>query len=294
MRPASKRDLVGRTIVAYRVSERRACDALGIGRSTVRYVSVKPPQDALRRRLRELAETRVAYGYRRLHVLLRREGWPVNAKRVYRLYKEEGLAMRKKVPRRRVACVKREVLPTAEKKNQRWSMDFVSDQLFDGRRFRTLTLVDNCTRESLALHAAPRIRGIDVVEVLERVATEHGFPSSIQVDNGPEFISKDVDLWAYWNNVKLDFSRPGKPTDNATIESFNARFRQECLNTHWFLSLSDARDKIEVWRKDYNAVRPHSSLKNLAPEQFAAQVVVEVPAAPPPPQQPKLHCTSCD
>ena len=270
---------MGRTTVAYRVSERRACAALGVGRSTVRYVSVKPSQDALRRRLRELTETRVAYGYRRLHVLLRREGWRLNAKRVYRLYKKEGLTMRKKVPRRRVACVKREVLPTAKKKNQRWSMDFVSDQLFDGRRFRVLTLVDNCTRESLALHAAPRVRGIDVVEVLERVATEHGLPSSIQVDNGPEFISKDVDLWAYWNKVKLDFSRPGKPTDNATIESFNARFHQECLNMNWFLSLNDARGKIESWRKDYNAVRPHSSLNNLAPEEFAAQVGV--------------HCASC-
>ncbi len=284
---------MGRTIVAYRVSERRACDALGVGRSTVRYLSVKSPQEALRCRLPELAETRVAYGYRRLHVLLRREGWRVNAKRVYRLYKQEGLVMRKKVPGRRVACVKREVLPTAEKKNQRWSMDFVSDQLFDGRRFRVLTLVDNCTRESLALHAAPRVRGIDVVEVLERVATEHGFPSSIQVDNGPEFISKDVDLWAYWNNVKLDFSRPGKPTENATIESFNARFRQECLNTHWFLSLNDACEKIEAWRNDYNAVRPHSSLKNQTPEQFVAQVGVAIPAAPPPPTQPELHCTSC-
>lgn len=181
-------------------------------------MSVKPSQDALRRRLRELAQVRVAYGYRRLHVLLCREGWEANAKRVYRLYKEEGLVMRKKVPRRRVSCVKREVLPTAELKNDRWSMDFVSDQLFDGRRFRTLTLVDNCTRESLALHAAQRIKGIDVVGVLERVAKEHGLPGSIQVDNGPEFISKDVDLWAYWNKVKLDSSRPGKPTDNATIK----------------------------------------------------------------------------
>jgi len=265
---------------------------LAVGRSMVRYASMRPPQDALRRRLRELAETRVAYGYRRLHVLLRREGWSINAKRIYRLYKAEGLAMRKKVPRRRVSCVKREVLPTASRKNERWSMDFVSDQLFDGRRFRALTLVDNCTREALALHAAPRIKGVDVVRVLERVTAEHGFPSSIQVDNGPEFISKDVDLWAYWNKVKLDFSRPGKPTDNATIESFNARFRQECLNAHWFLSLEDAREKIAAWRKDYNTVRPHSSLNNLTPEQFAARRGPTVPAAPPPPAHAEVHCTS--
>lgn len=269
--------------MAYGVSERRACEVMAAGRSTVRYVSVRPKQEALRRRLRELAEIRVAYGYRRLHVLLRREGWKVNAKRVYRLYKVEGLAMRKKVPRRRVSCVKREVLPTARRKNDRWSMDFVSDQLFDGRRLRVLTLVDNCTREALALHAAPRIRGIDVVQVLERVAKEHGHPGSIQVDNGPEFISKDVDLWAYWNKVKLDFSRPGKPTDNATIESFNARFRQECLNAHWFLSLDDARDKVESWREDYNAVRPHSSLGNMTPNEFASRHGPTIPAAPPPP-----------
>jgi len=208
------------------------------------------------------------------------------------LYKEEGLAMRKKVPRRRVSCVKREVLPTAEQKNDRWSMDFVSDQLFDGRRLRVRALVDNCTREALALHAAPRIRGIHVVQVLEQVAKIHGLPGSIQVDNGPEFISKDVDLWAYWNNVKLDFSRPGKPTDNATIESFNARFRQECLNAHWFMSMDDARDKIESWREDYNAVRPHSSLNNMTPSEFASRHGPTVPAAPPPPAHAEVSCKS--
>ncbi len=265
---------------------------MAAGRSTVRYVSVRSPEDALRRRLRELAQTRVAYGYRRLHVLLRREGWKVNAKRVYRLYKEEGLTMRKKVPRRRVSCVKREVLPTADLKNDRWSMDFVSDQLFDGRRFRTLALVDNCTREALALYTAQRIKGIDVVAVLEQVAKEHGLPEAIQVDNGPEFISKDVDLWAYWNKVKLEFSRPGKPTDNATIESFNARFRQECLNVHWFMSLGDAHEKIEAWREDYNGVRPHSSLSNLTPSEFAARSDPEVPAAPPPRDHFGVSCSS--
>jgi putative transposase len=148
-------------------------------------------------------------------------------------------------------------------------MDFMSDQLFDGRRIRLLTIVDNHTRESLAIHVAPRIRGSEVVEVLMRVAAEHGKPRTIQVDNGPEFISKDVDLWAYWNHVKLDFSRPGKPTDNAYIESFNARFRLECLNEHWFLSLEDAREKTEAWRSDYNETRPHSSLGNATPEEYA-------------------------
>ena len=145
----------------------------------------------------------------------------------------------------------------------------MSDQLYDGRRLRLLTIVDNHTRESLAIHVGQRIRGIDVVEVLEKAAAEHGRPRTIQVDNGPEFISKDVDLWAYWNQVQLDFSRPGKPTDNAYVESFNARFRLECLNEHWFLSLEDACEKVGEWRRDYNENRPHSALGNIPPDEYA-------------------------
>ncbi len=196
----------------------------------------------------------------------------MNHKRVYRLYCEDQLGLRKKPPRRRVAAIKRELRPAATGKNDSWSMDFVSDQLFDGRRIRVLTLVDNHTRESLALHVGQRVRGIDVVGVLERVVDGRGRPGSIRVDNGPEFISKDLDLWAYWNKVKLDFSRPGKPTDNAFIESFNARFRQECLNEHWFLTLDDAAEKIECWRRNYNEHRPHSSLGNQTPAEFARRI----------------------
>jgi putative transposase len=255
--------------MAYKVSERRACTTFEFVRSVVRYESKADPQTALRMRLRELAMARVGYGYRRLQVLLWREGWRVNHKRVYRLYCQEGLGLRKRVPRRRRACLKRELRPQAAEKNECWSMDFMSDQLFDGRRIRVLTLVDNHTRESLAIHVAQRIRGMEVVEVLERVSKEHGKPRTIRVDNGPEFISKDVDLWAYWNHVTLDFSRPGKPTDNAYIESFNARFRLECLNEHWFMSMEDAREKVEEWRRDYNQNRPHSSLGNVPPEEYA-------------------------
>lgn len=260
---------MGQTQRAYQVSQRRACSVLRASRSTVRYLSTADPQEPLRLRLRQLAATHVGYGYQRLYLLLRREGWPVNHKRVYRLYREDQLCLRKKPPRRRVACRKRAHRPVATRKNECWSMDFVSDQLFDGRRIRVLTLVDNHTRESLALHAAQRVRGMDVVKVLERVTSDCGRPGSIRVDNGPEFISKDLDLWAYWNGVKLDFSRPGKPTDNALIESFNARFRAECLNEHWFLTLADAREKIESWRRNYNEHRPHSSLGQLTPAQFA-------------------------
>ncbi len=270
--------------VSYEVSQRRACDTFDFPRSTVRYQSTADPQIPLRLRLRDLATSRVAYGYRRLHVLLQREGWNVNHKRVYRLYREEDLAMRKRPPRRRVACLKRDLRPVASKKNECWSMDFVSDQLFDGRRIRVLTLVDNHTRESLALHVDQRVRGRDVVRVLEHVTDVHGLPLAIRVDNGPEFISKDLDLWAYWNKVKLDFSRPGKPTDNAFIESFNARFRMECLNEHWFLTLDDARGKIESWRRDYNESRPHSSLGNVPPAEFARRRIPAASATLQPPE----------
>jgi putative transposase len=214
----------------YRTSERRALRAFTWPRSTHRHRSTRDAQTALRLRLRELAGVRVAYGYRRLHVLLQREGWQINHKRVYRLYRAEGLSIRKKTPRRRVACVKREIRPAAFARNECWSMDFVSDQLFDGRRLRVLVIVENYIRECLALDASPRIRGIDVVTTLERITREQGFPKRIKVDNGPEFISKDLDRWAYWNHVELDFSRPGRPSDNALVEGFNSRFRQECLN----------------------------------------------------------------
>lgn len=230
-------------------------------------------------KLKDLAARRIGFGYRRLHVMLRREGWQVNHKRVYRLYREEGLGLRKKVPRRRVAAVKREIHPTATRPNECWSMDFVSDQLFDERKIRVLTLVDNHTRESIVLHPSQRIRGIHVAEILEQVTKEKGFPQRIKVDNGPEFISKDLDRWAYWNHVELDFSRPGKPSDNAFIEAFNSRFRQECLNQHWFLSLEDAREKIEAWRIQYNSARPHSALNYQTPDEFIGHLNQETTSA---------------
>lgn len=259
----------------YRASERRALRVFHWPRSTHRDGTTADPQLPLRLRLRELASSRVAFGYRRLHVLLRREGWQINHKRVYRLYRAEGLAMRKKTPRRRVACVKREIKPAALNRNDCWSMDFVSDQLFDDRRLRVLVIVENHTRECLALDASPRIRGIDVVQTLERITQTHGFPKRIKVDNGPEFISKDLDRWAYWNHVELDFSRPGKPSDNALVEAFNSRFRQECLNQHWFMSIEDARSKLFTWQQYYNTERPHSALGYLSPLEGEAKTANE-------------------
>jgi putative transposase len=236
-------------------------------RSTHRSKSTADPQLPLRLRLRELAAVRIAYGYRRLHVLLKREGWQINHKRVYRLYRMEGLSIRKKIPRRRVASVKREIKPAASTRNECWSMDFVSDQLFDNRRLRILVVLENYTRECLALEANAKIRGIDVVTALEQITREHGFPKRIKVDNGPEFISKDLDRWAYWNHVELDFSRPGRPSDNALVEAFNSRLRQECLNQHWFLSLEDAKEKLSAWQNEYNTERPHSSLGYRTPSE---------------------------
>lgn len=253
----------------YDVSERRACGTLRVWRSFYRYRSKTGDQAILRHRIREIAAIRVRYGYKRIHVLLRREGWKVNHKRVYRLYCEEGLNLRRKRPKRHVSAAVRVGQPMAQCPDEFWSMDFVSDALFNGRRFRALTVVDNFTRESLAIEVDQGIRGDRVVQVLKNLEYSRSLPERIYCDNGPEFVSKVLDKWAYEKGVMLDFSRPGKPTDNAYIESFNGRFREECLNTHWFLSLAEARDKIESWRRDYNESRPHMSLGYLTPVEFA-------------------------
>jgi putative transposase len=262
---------------SYRISIRRACRAFPLERSSYHYRSRRPDQAPLRNRIREIAETRVRYGYRRIHVLLKREGWQVNAKRVYRIYTEEGLQLRNKAPKRRVSAKLREDRSSPTGPNEVWAMDFMSDQLFDGRRIRVLPLIDAFTRLSPAIEVGLRYRGADVVETLDRVIRVYGRPKTIRVDNGPEFISRELDLWAYMNGVALDFSRPGKPTDNAFIESFNGSFRAECLNASWFLSLDDARSKCEAWRVDYNVSRPHMALGNLPPSEYAAGATTSMP-----------------
>jgi putative transposase len=274
LKPARRRDLVKQLEVCYQVSQRKACDALGFARSSHRYKSTADRQDFLRIRLKDMASVRINYGYRRLHVLLEREGWHINHKRVYRLYTEEGLTMHRRRPRRRfTSCTTRKEKQLTQSTNECWSMDFMADQLADGHQFRILTIVDNFTRESLGLYAAHNIKGDDVVDVLCKITRQRGAPQRIQVDNGSEFTSRALDLWAYLNKVKLDFSRPGKPTDNAFIESFNGKFRAECLNENWFLSMSDACDKIQQWQDDYNRCRPHSSLEDLTPAEFAARCI---------------------
>ncbi len=269
MTPARKRTVVQFFQVGYQVSERRACRVAAVKRSTMRYRSQAKDQTPLRQRLRELAASRVRYGYRRLHVLLRREGWRVNAKRVYRLYREEGLSLRLKRPKKRVS-VPRVTPPPAARPNERWSIDFLRDSLADGRAFRIFTVVDNVSKVSPAIEAAFSIKGEAVVAVLDRLKATVGVPKRLAVDNGPEFISKALDAWAYQNGVALEFSRPGKPTDNAFVESFNGHFRQECLDQHWFASLEEARQIIETWRIEYNTERPHQALKYGTPTDFAA------------------------
>jgi putative transposase len=220
-------------------------------------------------RLRELAAARVRYGYRRLHVLLRREGWKINVKRVHRLYKLEGLSLRLKQRKKRVSQL-RVVQPTAQRPNERWSLDFMSDTLGDGRRIRVLTAVDHFSRVSPGIEVDYSLPSRRVVEMLERLTTSVGKPKVLCVDNGPEFSGRVLDQWAHRNKVKLHFSRPGKPTDNAMIETFNAKVRTECLNQQWFTSLEDAKRTLEDWRREYNQERPHSALGHQTPDEFMA------------------------
>ena len=265
MTPARKREMVDHVRIAWQVSIRRACRAVPVDRSTYHYRLKRAGQAVLMKRIKEIAATRVRYGYRRIHVLLRREGWRVNVKRVCRLYRVQGLQLRNKSPKRRVKAKLREDRSLATVPNQVWAMDFVHDQLFDGHKIRILTIVDTFTRLSPAIEVRQSFRGADVVETLERAGGEIGYPQTIRVDNGPEFISKELDLWAFMRGVTLDFSRPGKPTDNAFIESMNGKFRAECLNANWFMTLDEARRKCEAWRRDYNEVRPHSAIGNKVP-----------------------------
>ncbi len=267
MRPARLKGLADELIKEYRVSVRRACNVVLLHRSGWYYASKARDSSVIRKRINEIAQVRIRYGYWRIFILLRREGWLDNHKRVYRIYKEEGLNLRSKRPKRNKAASHRLERLQLAGINECWSMDFVADQLFDGKKFRALTVVDNFSRMCLSIHIGKSLKGEDVVAVMERFKQEQGTPKRIQVDNGSEFISKALDKWAYENKVTLDFSRPGKPTDNAFIESFNGSFRDECLNVNWFLSMEDAQDKIERWRKEYNHYRPHSSLADSTPEQ---------------------------
>jgi len=249
------------------MSERRACAVVAQSRSTHRYRARRRPIPGLQERMIELAHVRPRFGYPRLHVLLRREGFLVNRKRVYRLYRLAGLKLRSR-RRKHAARPTRGPLVTAVAPNDNWSMDFVSDRLADGRAFRTLTMVDDFSKLCPALEVDTSLPGLRVIRALERAIALYGKPRRITVDNGSEFTCRVMDAWAYNAGIELHFIDPGKPVQNAFAESFNSRFRDECLNQHQFAGLTEARTLIEDFRCDYNSVRPHSSLGGLSPEQF--------------------------
>jgi putative transposase len=241
---------------------------LGLRRSSYYYQSAPRTDQALREALRQKAAQRRRFGYRRLLVLLRREGWTDNHKRVLRIYQEERLQVKRRV-RKHTAKWRGEKPAAAQRLNQRWSLDFVSDQLADGRRFRLLTVVDDYSRECLAVEVDTSLSGRRVARLLERLSECRGLPERLVTDNGPEFTSRALDAWAYARGVQLQFIEPGKPVQNAYVESFNGKIRDECLNEHWFVALDEARSLIEQWRQDYNEQRPHSSLGNQTPQEFA-------------------------
>lgn len=268
--PAARREVVAYLQEHHHFSQRRACRVAGAARAAVRYRSRRPAQEELRARLRELAAARPRFGYRRLTILVRRERGAINHKRVYRLYRQEGLAVRRR-GRKRVARSSR-IAPTVLLAGQHWAMDFMQDSLAAGRPFRTLNIVDLATRECLAIEVDTSLPGARVVRVLAQLCAVHGRPTTITVDNGPEFAGLVLDAWAYKEGVRLDFIDPGKPMQNGHLESFNGKFRDECLNQHWFTDLDNARATIAAWRDDYNRVRPHSALGNLTPLDFAQRL----------------------
>ena len=252
----------------FQVATVRACRLARFSRAGFYRKSTAKDQSALRLRIREIAHARPRFGYQRIHVMLRREGWPVNKKRVRRLYRLDGLQLRTRIRRRKHMCLHRGPVPVPSVPHERWSMDFVHDQLFDGRPFRILTVVDQLSRESPLIEADFAMSGQRVADALEARTVGMPAPVSITVDHGSEFTSKALEDWAWRRGVKLDFIRPGKPMENGHIESFNGRLRDECLNVMQFMSLEDARAKIEAWRVDYNQRRPHSSLGHLTPSEF--------------------------
>jgi len=265
--PAALRLAVDELGAEFAMKKRRACRVVGLAPATYYYRSTRPDHGELREKLKAFAAQRPRWGYRRLHVLVRRDGHEVNHKLVYRLYRSEGLAVRRKKRKRRGAVL-RVVLAPPVRPGQRWSMDFMGDSLANGRTFRTLNVVDDFSRECLAIEVDFSLPAWRVIRVLDRLIELYGQPEVIVLDNGPEFGSAELDAWAYRRGIRLHFITPGKPVENAYIESFNGKFRDECLNENCFLGLEDARNKTGTYRLDYNEVRPHSSLDNQTPKEF--------------------------
>lgn len=270
MTPTARRQAVGYLQTTYQLSQRRACQLVQAQRRTMRYQRQTAGDELqVRMRLRTLAAEQPRWGYRRLHVLLRREVGPINRKRVQRLYRLEGLAIRRR-QRKRVARPPRGMTTPIWRAGEAWAMDFMQDVLVDGRRFRTLNVLDIVTRECLAIEVDTSLPGQRVVRLLDQLLLWHGTPKRITLDNGPEFTGQALDVWAYEHGVTLDFIEPGRPMQNGYLESFNGKFRDECLNVHWFRSLADARRLISTWKEGYNTERPHSALGGRTPAEYLA------------------------
>ena len=271
MTPDAKREAVGYLQAAYGVSERRACSAMAVDRSTIRYESKRPDDTELRDQVRQIASERRRFGYRRIHVLLEREGIQVNLKKLRRIYSEEKLQVKRGGGRKRALGTRRPIeVPTAV--NVRWSLDFVSNAFTDGRRFRILAVVDDFTQENLALVADTSLSGARVVRELQALCEQRGYPKTIVSDNGTELTSTAVLKWVQETGIDWHYIQPGKPTQNAFIESFNGRLRDECLNETLFSSLHDARYELNRWREDYNQVGPQFALGNLSPAEFVKKL----------------------
>ncbi|MGE4049452.1 MAG: IS3 family transposase [Piscinibacter sp.] len=266
---AARREVV-RQLQGLGLSERQALRLVGMSPSTLRYRPRDDGNGRLRERLTELAGQHRRHGYRMLHSRLRIDGWTVNVKRTYRVYREEGLMVRKR-RRKKLPVPERQPLVRPTQPDEVWSMDFVFDELANGRRVKTLTVVDDCSKEAVQIAVDTSIPALYVTRVLDQVKAERGLPKVIRTDNGPEFAGRTMQTWAARNGVELRFIQPGKPVQNAYIESFNSRFRDECLSQHWFASLSHMRSVIDNWRDDYNHHRPHSTLRYVPPAVFAAR-----------------------
>ena len=276
--PGAKRDAVAHLCTEHEVSQRRACSVLGVDRSSVRYRIVRPDDADLRTVMKAVAAERRRFGYRRVHVMLQRQGWQVNQKKLRRLYREEKLQVRKRGGRKRALGTRRPML-VPERPNERWSLDFVSDAFTDGRRLRVLAIVDDFSRECLALVADTSLSGLRVTRELTAIMARRGRPKTIVSDNGTELTSMAVLRWCQETRIDWHYIAPGKPMQNAFVESFNGSFRDELLNETLFSSLAEAREKITAWKEDYNRTRPHSSLGNLTPQEFAMKSRLETKAA---------------
>lgn len=276
--PAAKRDAVEHLCTAHEVSQRRACSVLNVDRSSIRYHSVRPDDADLRTAMKAVAAERRRFGYRRVHVMLERQGWQVNQKKIRRLYREEKLQVRKRGGRKRALGTRRPMV-VPERPNERWSLDFVSDAFTDGRRFRVLAVVDDYSRECLALVADTSLSGLRVTRELTAVMARRGKPQTIVSDNGTELTSMAVLRWCQDSGIQWHYIAPGKPMQNAFVESFNGSFRDECLNETLFSSLAEARETITAWKEDYNRHRPHSSLGNITPHEFTMKMALENQAA---------------